>query len=122
MEVRPTQRGFSVIEVLIASAIFLLIGLGILPLFAQAIRKDMPGRDATEVSNLGKTRMEEMLQVPFNSLQVPDGELAACTAEYWSALEKKWKPAAAPDPANECLSSAVDVSDLGGDAALWVRT
>jgi prepilin-type N-terminal cleavage/methylation domain-containing protein len=107
MEMRAKrQRGFSVIEVLIASAIFLIIALGVLPLFAQAIRNNLSGRDATDVSNLGKSRVEELLQVPYDTLQVPAGLTEAKTDEYYSQQDKTWKPGAPP-------------SD---DPALWLRT
>jgi prepilin-type N-terminal cleavage/methylation domain-containing protein len=122
MEMRSGQRGFSVIEVMIAAAIFLIVALGLLPLFAQSIRNNVSGRDATDISNLGKSRVEELLQVPFDSLQVPVGAEAACTAEYWSKLEQKWKAGTAPATAKTCLTKDVNVSGLGADAAVWVRT
>ena len=122
MELTSRQRGFSLVEVMIAAGIFLIIALGVLPLFTQAIRNNLAGRNATDVSNLGKSRVEELLQVPFDNLTVPAGATAACTAEYWSLVEKKWKPLPAPTPATECAAAKVDVSGLGADAALWVRT
>ncbi|HEV8581515.1 MAG TPA: prepilin-type N-terminal cleavage/methylation domain-containing protein [Thermoanaerobaculia bacterium] len=119
MEMRSnTQRGFSIVEVMIAAAIFLVVALGILPIFAQAIRNNLAGRDATDVSNLGKSKVEEMMQVPFDSLVVPNGQQWACTAEYWSLSEKKWKSTAAPTAPTECSTSKVD---LTGISALWVR-
>jgi type II secretory pathway pseudopilin PulG len=90
IQTRRQERGFSVVEVLIAAAIFLIIAIGILPLFAQAIRNNMAGRDATDVSNLGKSRVEELLQVPFDALVVPAGQTVGVTEEYWSLSAKKW--------------------------------
>lgn len=106
MEVRKAERGFSLIEVLIASAIFLIIALGVLPLFAQAIRSNLSGRDATDVSNLARSRVEELLQVPFETLIVPAGETQGVTKEYWSATTKAW----------------VAGTPTTGDAAVWTRT
>jgi prepilin-type N-terminal cleavage/methylation domain-containing protein len=114
------ERGFSVVEVLIAAAIFLIVALGILPIFAQAIRNNLSGRDATDVSNLAKSKVEEMLQIPFDSLVVPGTQPWACTAEYWSLPEKKWKPAIAPTAPTACTTS--NVTGLNGNSALWVRT
>ena len=105
MEMRKT-RGFSVVEVLIAAAIFLIIALGILPLFAQAIRNNMSGRDATDVSNLGKSHVEELLQVPFDALVVPATGTVGETKEFYSQLDKKWKSGTPP----------------ADDPALWLRT
>jgi prepilin-type N-terminal cleavage/methylation domain-containing protein len=122
MEVRPTrQRGFSVIEVMIAAAIFLIVAIGILPLFTQAIRNNLAGRDGTDVSNLAKSRVEEMMQVPFASLQVPVGKQWACTAEYWSMAQKAWKPA--PTMPTPCATANISgLNSLTNDSALWVRT
>lgn len=114
------EHGFSVVEVMIAAAIFLFIALGILPLFTQAISNNMAGRDATDVSNLGKSRVEELMQIPYDALEVPIGQQWACTADYWSLVEKKWKPATAPTPPTEC--STANVSGLAGATAVWVRT
>ncbi|HEV2852547.1 MAG TPA: prepilin-type N-terminal cleavage/methylation domain-containing protein [Thermoanaerobaculia bacterium] len=105
MEVRKQERGFSLVEVLIASAIFLIIALGVLPLFAQAIRSNLSGRDATDVSNLARSRVEELLQVPFETLIVPAGKTEGVTKEYWSATTKAWA-AGTPTAGN----------------ALWYRT
>lgn len=109
MELRSTtQRGFSVIEVLIAAAIFLIIALGILPLFTQAIRNNMAGRDATDVSNLGKSRVEELLQVPFDALQVPAAGTVGVLTEFYSQRDRQWKTFTPPLPTD--------------DPALWLRT
>lgn len=107
MEVRRRESGFSLVEVLIASAIFLVIALGVLPLFAQAIRSNLSGQDATDVSNLSKSRVEELLQVPFDTLEVPAGQTEGVTKEHWSAATKTWKAGMTP---------------ATGDAALWYRT
>jgi hypothetical protein len=50
----------------------------------------MAGRDATDVSNLGKSRVEELLKVPFDSLVVPVGQTVGVTEEYWSLSTKAW--------------------------------
>jgi prepilin-type N-terminal cleavage/methylation domain-containing protein len=91
MEVRRTARGFSLIEVLIASAIFLVLALGVLPLFTQAVRGNLSGRSSTEVSNFGKSRMEELLDVPFETLAVPGGQTVGVTDEYLDPATKIWK-------------------------------
>lgn len=118
-----TARGFSLIEVLIAAVIFLIIALGVLPLFATAIRSNLSGRDATDVSNLGKSQVEELLQVPFDSarLTVPAGQAWGCTAEYWSMVQKQWKPL--PAPTTQCVTANVALGNVAAnDSALWIRT
>lgn len=121
MEMRTkTARGFSLVEVLIAAAIFLIVALGVLPLFATAIRNNLSGKDATDVSNLNKSQVEALLQVPYDTLVVPVGQTWGCTAEYWSLSGKKWKTATAPAPPTPCTTA--NVNAVSGDPALWIRT
>ena len=95
MELNPrrTDRGFSVVEVLIATLIFLIIAVGILPLFAASTRNNMEGREATEVSNFGRSVLEDLMQVDFNHarLTVPMGNTALTTQEYFSQKDQVWK-------------------------------
>lgn len=88
---RAGERGFSVVEVLIAAAIFLIIAVGVLPLFVQSIRNNVAGRDATDISHVAKSRVEEMLQVPYNSLEIPAGSTESVVQDYWSRSTKAWK-------------------------------
>lgn len=97
------HRGFSVVEVLIATLIFLIIAIGILPLFAASTRNNLEGREATEVSNFGRAVLEDLLQVDFNHarLTVPAGNTALTTQEYFSRKDQVWKAGAGSvaDPA-----------------------
>lgn len=103
------SSGFSVVEVLIASTIFLLIALGVMPLFTQSIKNNLSGREATEVSNHGRSKIEELLQMPFAApeMTVPTTGSVGETKEYWSETEKKWKPGETP---------------ASGEKATWLRT
>lgn len=91
MEVKRTAQGFSLIEVLIASTIFLVLALGVLPLFTQAMRGNLSGRSSTDASNFGKSRIEELLEVPFDTLAVPAGQTVGVTDEYLDPSTKTWK-------------------------------
>lgn len=101
------QGGFSVVEVLIATLIFLIIAVGILPLFASSARNNLEGREATEVSNFGRSVLEGLLQADFNDarLTVPAGQTARTTEEYYSGEDDVWKPG----------------TGSAGDPALWRR-
>ena len=101
------DRGFSVIEVLIATLIFLIIAIGILPLFASSTRNNLDGREATEVSNYGRSVLEDLLQADFNHarLTVPSGQTALTTEEYFSRADEVWKVGTGTD----------------ADPALWRR-
>ena len=93
MELKRTERGFSVVEVLIATLIFLIIAVGILPLFASSARNNLDGREATEVSNYGRSTLEDLMQADFNHarLTVPVGSTALTTEEYFSRKDETWK-------------------------------
>lgn len=85
------ESGFSVVEVLIAAAIFLIIAVGVLPLFVQSMRNNVAGRDATDISHVAKSRVEELLQVPYETLQIPPGSTESVVEEHWSSTTKSWK-------------------------------
>jgi prepilin-type N-terminal cleavage/methylation domain-containing protein len=96
LETSRSQRGFSVVEVLIAAAIFLIIAVGVLPLFIQSIRNNVAGRDATDISHVSKSRVEELLQVPYNSLEIPAGSTESVVQDYWSRSTKSWQTGTPP--------------------------
>lgn len=79
------QAGFSLVEGLIAAALLLLIALGILPLFGQAMANNARGESSTEVSNSGRSTLEEYFQLPFDHtrLAVAAGTTETVTPEYY---------------------------------------
>jgi len=111
MAARPldtrAQRGFSLIEVLIASVILLVISLGMVPLFTRAIGSNRSGFDYTQVSNFARSRAEEFFQYPFNSakLTVPVGQTSLEVKDYYSSQNHDWEG-----------------SLTAGDFALFTRT
>lgn len=82
---RQSQRGFSLVEALIAAGLMLIIVLGILPLFTGAIRSNATGRDYMEVNNLARSHAEELFQLQFNDLPV------GTTNEFFSHKDQIWK-------------------------------
>lgn len=70
LSVPERQAGFSIIEVMVASALLLTIAVGVLPLFSSAIVNSTRGRDSTAASNAARSRLEEYSQVFFNNEQV----------------------------------------------------
>jgi type II secretory pathway pseudopilin PulG len=103
------RRGLSMIEALIAAALLLVIAAGILPLFSQAIVNNQTGSESSSVSNMARSQVEELYQLPFNHAQLTPVSGAELTiASYYSFGDEVWKPGAAP----------VD----GSDPALWERT
>ena len=100
------EKGFSLIEVLIAAAIFLIVALGIVPFFTQVIVNNRAGADYTQSTNYAKSELERLYALPFSSpdLQVTTGS-SAVTVSYFSLANQAWVPA---------ITSP--------DAALWTRT
>jgi prepilin-type N-terminal cleavage/methylation domain-containing protein len=100
------EKGFSLIEVLIAAGIFLIVALGIVPFFTQAIVNNRAGADFTQSTNYAKSELERLYALPFSSpdLQVTVGS-SAVTVSYFSLATQTWVPA---------ITSP--------DVALWTRT
>ncbi len=104
---RPGERGFSLIEVLIASLILLILLLGIIPLFVRSSVNRVHGRESSIVSSFARSRAEELLQLPFDHLKltVPSGDTELDVVEYRVPASDTWSE----DPS------------LAGQAQ-WVRT
>lgn len=97
-----SMAGFSVVESLIAALILLIIAMGVIPLFARALRDNTTGADATQASNHGRARLEEFKQLPFNNqaLALAPGALSLASDESWaqgardSFGDEAWLPGA----------------------------
>lgn len=108
--------GFSMIEVLVAAALLLFIALGLIPLFARAIRDNETGSDTTQASTGNKSRLEESLQLPFNSsvLDVPAGAGEGLVTESFAQGDRN-----RVGDANEGWWSG---APAGKGLLLWTRT
>jgi type II secretory pathway pseudopilin PulG len=103
------DAGFSIVELLIAAALVLFVVMGIVPLFAQSMASNLSGQNSTEVANAARSRIEEFLQLPFESpmLEIQDG-FERELDEYFSSQRERW------------VDGTLD--DLeAGDAALLTR-
>ena len=109
------ERGFSVVEVLLAAAVLLIVTIGILPLFTRAISSNVQGQQLTEAVHRAKSEMETMIQADFNGElmtveagdRLSDGTDGKETVQFWSSEQKAW----------------VDESELGTDELkTFVRT
>ncbi len=101
------ERGFSLVEVLVAALILGMIALGLVPLYTRSIRSNFEGFNSTQVSNFAKSRAEAYLQFPFNSaaLTVPPGSTELSVQDFYSLTDHKWVDTLAT-----------------GDTALFTRT
>lgn len=108
-----SERGFSLVEVLVAAAILLVIALGLVPIYTRSIRSNVEGFDYTHVSNSAKSRAEEYRQLPFASpsLTIPPGQEQIEVPDFYSRDEHRWLDEAAWADA-----------EANGDVALFTRT
>lgn len=81
---RDARAGFSLIETMIAAAILLIIALGLLPLFSQAIVNNSLGSDYTQASTHSKVELETLQKMPFENmdLAVANGQLLTTRDSY----------------------------------------
>lgn len=134
LERRRQPAGFTLIEVLLAMAILATILLGLLPLFTRAMADNAAGQEAGQQANLGRSQLEEMLQLPFNHLrlEVQAGTESTAQRFYASGTEAEgdeaWTPTA--DPPGETVYwrrdttvrqySVLGVQDTDGDGVVDV--
>jgi type II secretory pathway pseudopilin PulG len=118
------EAGFSLIEVLIGAGIFLIVVIGILPLFTRAMIDNTAGNDYTQVSNMAKSGTEEFLAAPFNSapFTVPAGQTYLETKQLWDKNAQKWIADTGTLPAGVLWRRTTRVrqygwSDLADDAS-----
>ena len=86
-----SAAGFSMLEVLIAGAILLIISLGLIPLFVQAMRNNETGSDYLQAANGNKSRLEESTQLPINHtiLALPVGATEGQVVESYAQGDRR---------------------------------
>jgi hypothetical protein len=90
---RRAQRGVSLIEVMLASVLFLTISLGVVPMFAQSMVSNTSGNDSTKAANFARARSEELMQLPFNHPDLSiDAGSEKVSQEYYSSVLEAWQP------------------------------
>jgi type II secretory pathway pseudopilin PulG len=67
---RQGERGFSLIEALIAAALLLILVVGLMPLFSRAMINNVQGNDASRVVNTTVDGFERLLSLPFDSFDM----------------------------------------------------
>jgi prepilin-type N-terminal cleavage/methylation domain-containing protein len=113
---RAGELGFSLIEVLIAAAILLVVALGVLPIFSQAIVNNRAGADYTQVTNIARSELERLYSLPFSSPELEVVGPETVRNEYFSQRDQKWADGNAPlnDPALWTRTTLIRQYGLGG--------
>ncbi|MDX1630626.1 MAG: hypothetical protein R3234_02095 [Thermoanaerobaculia bacterium] len=115
------ESGVSLVEVLIAGLIMLFIALGVIPYFAQAMQNNAQGQDSTKVANFTRARLEEFVQLPFNSepLQITAGT-ERVHEEYYRQEERDGSGNVTKEEG--WIDGTLADADSAGDTALYSRT
>lgn len=113
---RGGELGFSLIEVLIAAAILLVVALGVLPIFSQAIVNNRAGADYTQVTNIAKSELERLYSLPLSSPELAVVGEETVRPEYFSQRDQKWVDGDAPanDPPLWTRTATIRQYGLGG--------
>lgn len=113
-----SSAGFSVIEATIASALLLIVAIGLLPMFTVAIGNNQQGRDSMEITNLARSEVERLTQLAFEDteLTVPDGENVRTTESYYVSDSAGWVLAADYDDEGYVYHRIVNVRQFDADS------
>lgn len=83
---RRHGQGFSLIEALIASAILLIVAVGVLPLFIRSIANNSTGGELTQKVNQADSRLEEYLPYNVNNALLNWGATTDLTTQNFYTL------------------------------------
>jgi type II secretory pathway pseudopilin PulG len=86
------QRGFSMVEGLIAAALIGVVAVGIIPLFTRAMSDNLTGADYTRVTNFAKSKEEDFSRLPFTqpTIQLKSGDTQDMTTEFMDPTTLQW--------------------------------
>jgi prepilin-type N-terminal cleavage/methylation domain-containing protein len=118
--------GFSLLEVLVASALLGMLVLAILPLFTRAALLNQAGRRATIAARLAGSRAEELLRRPFAPSALGSLSDDETSVEYRTRGALDWTSHRPQDPAEWIRTTtlrfypatALDDRELSADEVL----
>lgn len=111
---RPGRAGFTLLEVMVATA---LLGFSLIVMFgfhAQAVRSNMEARKLTDCTYLAQSQLERLLALPWNDAY-RDGDLedtdedATSDTDQWAWLEHPNGTGVQPSPVNALASTNTDL-------------
>ena len=90
--VAARAAGFTLIEVLIATALLASALIGVVPLFIRSMANNLEGSRLSEVTSQSRTHLEALYSLPFTALQltVPAGQTMLLTRELFSRDQERW--------------------------------
>jgi len=70
------QRGLTLIELIVAVALFGIVLLGIVPLFLGSVKSNYSANEYTSINTIARGRLEELMNLPFQDAQLTPGVYA----------------------------------------------
>jgi len=74
MRTRHSQRGVTLIELLVALALLAFVLLGITPLFMASVKSNFSANEYTSIHVLARDRLEQLMNLPFTDDQLKAGD------------------------------------------------
>ena len=74
MSTRQSQRGVTLIELLVALALLAFVLLGITPLFMASVKSNFSANEYTSIHVLARDRLEQLMNLPFTDDQLKAGD------------------------------------------------
>jgi hypothetical protein len=107
-----------VIEATIASALLLIVALGLLPMFTTSIGNNQQGRDSMEITNQARSEVERLMQLSFSDpeLTLTGTNTVLTTETYYPSDSAGWVAAADYDGAGYIYHRIVNVRQFDADA------
>lgn len=97
---RASERGLSLIEVLVAVAIMAAIALGIIPLFIRSIRQNREGANYSDITNVARSALEEVVRHDFNAPELTiDAGTSKRTRQVFDRGVQRWVDSTTAMPA-----------------------
>lgn len=117
------ERGFSMIEALVASLLMVIIVLALVPLFARSMQNTLAGREYSVATQHGRSRSDQYYQLPLTGeeLVLPVGEDELVQPDWWDSASHLWTATAPSASAPWRRTTTVrqySVNDLLNDGAL----
>jgi hypothetical protein len=111
------EDGISLIETMLASVMFLTVSLGVVPMFTQSMISNTSGNDSTKAANFARARTEELMQLPFNDLDLTiEAGSEKAVEEYYSLDDLRWHAYPIPEGSTPEWSRLTTIRQYNVDA------
>lgn len=82
-----SQRGMSLIEVLVAAGLLLVISLAILAMLTRSLANNTRGWEATQTSNFARTQLDQHLGETLDApaIEIGSGQTENATSRFWAS-------------------------------------